>query len=163
MPTLNHLNDDFGLARDMAAAADGEYLGSYSTVETVIRAYLGEILAARADQIAGKTKDEGFRERVIKRAKWVQDVIYGRVEGYTKARWSGMNLIGTWLTNACGMGGENDDAVVRLMGRCFREFAEAYGAYETDKITEDAFRTAADGIIEFYTHILMMMKPPAAE
>lgn len=163
MQNLEQLNDDAGLARDLAAASEGKYLGSLSTVEEVLRAYLADILLGRADHIAGKITQEGFQVRVIAKAKWVQDVIYGRVEGYSKARWSGPTLIGVWLVNSCQIGGDINDAVERLMGRLFREFVENYVAFESDQLSEYMLQVSTDYLVEFYSHVLCMLQPPPGE
>jgi hypothetical protein len=129
------------------------YLGSPSVVQDVLKMFLASLQAIREEQIHDATVD--VQARVAQRARQMQSIFYGHSSAFTYTPWFSADHLGRALVEKAKLGGDRGDAVYRLFLRIAREYLTAYVAFESDRMSDDAFQQEINRILRLYSHVLL--------
>lgn len=133
--------------------ADKPYLGTFSVVEERVRALLSSVNDLRAKQIGGDAVNmDAELERLCSE---FQRTFYGSNPEYLGSAWNREDQLGRALVEDAGIGGDTSDAVKRLAAKIISDYLGVYLPYEEDKADDEQFRFGLEGIVEFYTHVLL--------
>jgi len=127
------------------------YLGTPSVVEKIIRHALERVIVIRREQIEGKNVEA--HKAVDNLAKMLQEVFYGKTDGFIPSAWHRPSSLGVALVERAKIGGKVDDAAYRLALRMMKEFLTAYAKFEVDEMEDADFDAEVQRIVTFYTKI----------
>lgn len=95
------------------------YLGTPSVVDGIIRDYLHQLAKLRHAQLMDNASLE---DGLLKAATALQVTLYGGDSKYLPSTWNTERLLGRFLVDRCGIGGETADAVKRAAIHLASEF-----------------------------------------
>lgn len=147
------LTDSDGLFHQGLTGKD-PYLGAPSVVDGLLRGVLKDVTDLRTLVLAGQIVDVKARMHDI--ASHIQDVFYGRVSGYEKAFFNKPNVLGHMLVTQANMGGEDDDAVFRLITLFINLYSKDYREFEDGKINDGEFQLRIQKLVTEYTYTLTL-------
>lgn len=129
------------------------YLGSFSVVEDRVRTLLSEVNDLRAKQIADGATDMQAGLKAL--CSDFQNTFYGKNPNFIASAWHREDQLGEALVNGAGMGGETGDAVERLAAKIISDYLAFYLPFEAEEIGDEQFQFGIEGVVEFYTHVLL--------
>lgn len=153
--------DSDGLLRQGLGSDDRPYLGTLNVVDGLVRGFLTSINDARREQIEGGQADPVAVMQA--EAQRLQGIFYGRDPAYRAGPWHRPGMLGRQLVVQSEMGGDEDDAVERLLIHTGRQFAEALGAFERDEIDDETFKFRLEVAIEPAVYALAGIPYPDEE
>lgn len=129
------------------------YLGTFTVVEDRVRSLLSAVNDLRAKQNEGKPIDMEAELGAL--CADFQRTFYGKNPDYLGSAWNREDQLGAALVNGAGIGGETSDAVERLAAKIISDFLGVYLPFEAEEMADEQFAFALEGIVEFYTHVLL--------
>ena len=129
------------------------YLGTPSVVESLVRGVIGDVMSLRRRQLEGNQVD--LRQQFTLLGLKLQDTFYGRDESFEPFHWNQPSQLGRSIARDAGLGGAEEDAVMRLAAKMIEEFVPHYLQFEAQKLSDSEFRASVDALVSRYRDILL--------
>jgi hypothetical protein len=133
---------------DAAPSEEKPLFNSEENVDELVRGFLVAVTGARVAYLQGDIKLDDLQREIKAKAKECQDILYGRSHDFVYDGWNSEPQLGAFLVNGYGVGGDTGDAVYRLLGKIFKDYATVLTDYEKGVMQEEQMQFNVDAIIE---------------